>query len=49
MQQTIKTLTRDWKVGLNKSFENGIDVGYYFTGTDVRNGEGWWVAKDGNS
>jgi uncharacterized protein (TIGR02001 family) len=37
----------DWKVGLNKSFENGIDAGYYYTGTDVRNGEGWWIARDG--
>ena len=33
----------DWKVGFNKSFEaNGIDVGYYYTGTDTRNNVGGW-------
>jgi uncharacterized protein (TIGR02001 family) len=37
----------DWKVGLNKSFENGIDAGWYYTGTDVRNGHMWWVERDG--
>jgi len=37
----------DWKLGLNKSYANGIDVGYYYTGTDVRRGQGWWVEKSG--
>jgi len=37
----------DWLIGLNKSFANGIDAGWYYTGTDVRNGHGWWVARDG--
>jgi uncharacterized protein (TIGR02001 family) len=37
----------DWKVGATKSFDSGIDAGYYYTGTDVRNGNGWWVARDG--
>ena len=37
----------DWKVGFNKSFEsNGIDVGYYYTGTDTRN-DGWFTYYDG--
>jgi len=37
----------DWLMGLNKSFSNGIDVGYYYTDTDVRKGQGWWVSRDG--
>jgi uncharacterized protein (TIGR02001 family) len=37
----------DWLIGANKSYDNGIDVGYYYTGTDVRSGENWWVARDG--
>jgi len=37
----------DWLIGLNKSFANGIDMGWYYTGTDVRDGNGWWVARDG--
>jgi len=37
----------DWLVGLSKSFASDIDVGYYYTGTDVRRGEGWWVERDG--
>ena len=37
----------DWLIGLNKSYSNGIDVGYYYTGTDVRDGNGWWVKRDG--
>ena len=37
----------DWLVGFNKSYSNGIDVGYYYTGTDVRDGNGWWVERDG--
>ena len=36
----------DWLVGLNKSFDNGIDVGYTFTGTDTRKGEGFWLKRD---
>jgi uncharacterized protein (TIGR02001 family) len=38
----------DWKVGLNKSLADGIDVGYTFTSTDVRQGQGWWVQKYGD-
>jgi len=37
----------DWLFGLNKSYDNGIDVGYTFTGTDVRRGQGWWQPRDG--
>ncbi len=36
----------DWLIGLNKAFDNGIDVGYTFTGTDTRKGEGFWVKRD---
>ena len=37
----------DWKVGFNKSFaSNGIDVGYYYTGTDTRN-DSWFTYYDG--
>ena len=37
----------DWLVGATKSFDSGIDVGYKFTGTDTRDGEGFWVSRSG--
>ena len=38
----------DWKAGFNKSFDNGVDIGYYYTGTDVRRGQGsFWVDRNG--
>ncbi len=38
----------DWLVGLNKSFDNGIDMGYFYTGTDVRRGDGaFWSDRNG--
>ena len=36
----------DWLFGLNKAFDNGVDVGYTFTGTDTRKGEGFWLKRD---
>lgn len=36
----------DWKVGLNKNFAaSGIDMGWYYTGTDTRH-DGWFVRYD---
>ena len=37
----------DWKAGFNKSFDNGVDIGYYYTGTDVRRGQGFWFDRTG--
>ena len=37
----------DWKAGFNKSFDNGVDIGYYYTGTDVRRGQGFWGERTG--
>jgi uncharacterized protein (TIGR02001 family) len=48
----------DWKLGLDKEFAGGINVGYYFTDTDARHCEGadctnasgqssWWVKTNG--
>jgi len=37
----------DWKAGFNKSFDNGVDIGYYYTGTDVRRGQGFWTDRNG--
>ena len=37
----------DWKLGLDKEFANGINVGYYFTDTDVRQDQGWWTKTKG--
>jgi uncharacterized protein (TIGR02001 family) len=36
----------DWKVGLTKNFEaQGIDAGWYYTGTDTRH-DGWFIRYD---
>ena len=37
----------DWKLGLDKEFNDGINVGYYYTDTDVRNDNGWWEKTKG--
>ena len=37
----------DWKLGLDKEFKDGINVGYYYTDTDVRQGNGWWTKTKG--
>jgi len=37
----------DWKLGIDKEFKDGINVGYYFTDTDVRNDNGWWIKTKG--
>jgi len=37
----------DWKLGIDKEFKDGINVGYYFTDTDVRNDQGWWTKTKG--
>jgi hypothetical protein len=37
----------DWKLGIDKEFKDGINVGYYFTDTDVRNDNGWWTKTKG--
>ena len=36
----------DWKIGLNKNFaDSGIDMGWYYTGTDTRH-DGWFKRYD---
>ena len=44
----------DWKLGVDKEFSDGINVGYYYTDTDVRNcatseecNGSWWVKTKG--
>lgn len=36
----------DWLIGLNKSFANGVDAGWYYTGTDTRS-DGWFTYYGG--